>query len=400
MGVMQTLLELARFSSSDPEREGVTRLPFSAEQIEAARCLQRRMEALGMETAVDPCGTVSGVLRGTSEETLVMGSHYDSVPNGGRFDGVAGVAVALDVVERLRNRGELPFYTLQVLALNDEDGVRFSEGFLSSRTVCGLLEKTDYDRITDRATGVPVREFLENAAFQDAAIHLPNNTRAYLEFHVEQGPVLDRKKLPLAVVDRIVGVYHCFYTFAGIQNHAGSTPMEGRKDPVPAFGEMAARLPEIGRAHPNGVATIGYAELEPNVPNVIPRSVRFSVDLRHGDAAEFAALQRETDQLAEEIARRYGLEMMKETSTDAQPVSMDSTLRKRLGKCIRVCGLPEYHMDSGAGHDAQIFALKVPSVMLFAASVNGASHCKEELTREEHLKNAAEVLYQFVKEPF
>lgn len=399
-GVMNTLDELARFSSTHSEREGVTRLPFTEEQYSAACYLRDRMEALDMEVSIDPCGTVSGILRGHIEETLIMGSHYDSVPNGGRFDGVAGVAAALEVAKRLRERGETPYYTFQILALNDEEGVRFTEGFLSSRTVCAQLTDRDYDRITDRSTGVPVRQLMERAPFRERTIRLPDKVRAYLELHVEQGPVLDQEQLPLAVVDRIVGVYHCFYTLAGTQNHAGSTPMAGRRDPVPAFGEMAARLPEIGRAHPNGVATIGYAELEPNVPNVIPRSVRFSVDLRHGDPAEFQALQHETDQLAEEIARRYGLELTKETSTCAQPVAMDEALRERLAQCIRRSGLPERRMDSGAGHDAQIFATRVPAVMLFAPSINGVSHCKEESTREEDLESAVDVLYQFVRESF
>lgn len=398
---MTDLLDLlARFSSTDPDREGVTRLPFTPEQENAARWLSTRMEELGMDTRVDAYGTVSGFFPGQSEEVLILGSHYDSVPRGGRYDGCAGVAAALEVVSRLRRQARVPYYSLMVLALNDEEGVRLSEGFLSSHSVCGDLSPADLERIYDRTTGQPLAQLLAASPFDRAPILLPEKARAYLEFHVEQGPVLEQQNIPTAIVDHIVGVYHCFYQLRGVQNHAGTTPMASRSDPLPAFGRIAALLPELALQHPGSVATIGFVDVCPNVPNVISDHIRFSVDLRSADPEVLDQLRAQTDRLVHSQADQAGLALSQTASTDAAPVIMDPVLAARLEQCTLQLGLPVFHMDSGAGHDAQIFARKLPTAMLFARSRMGLSHCREEFTQEADLEHACEILYEFVKEPF
>lgn len=398
--VTQLLDELARFSSTDPEQEGVTRLPFTPEQERAARWLAERMEALEMSPRIDSCGTVAGFLPGQSDEVLILGSHYDSVPNAGRYDGCAGVIAALEVVRRLKEAGELPRYSLMVMALNDEEGVRFTDGFLSSRSVCGVLTGDSRERILDRETGQRLGELLDASPFQGEPIRLPERARAYLEFHVEQGPVLDREGLSAAVVDRIVGVYHCFYCLHGSQNHAGTTPMFSRADPVPVFGRIAAQLPDLAQEFPGSVATIGWVELQPNAPNVIPGTLKFSVDLRSADPKTLEQLCARTDKLVRSQAAQAGLELTQKPSTSAAPVAMDAGMRALLDRCVARVGLPVFHMNSGAGHDAQIFAQKLPAAMLFARSRAGASHCREEFTSEEDLERACDILYQFVKEDF
>lgn len=391
---------LAEFSCTDPDTQGVTRLPFTPEQEGAAHWLAEQMDRLGMSPRIDPCGTVAGVFPGKKEEVLIIGSHYDSVPNGGRYDGCAGIIAALEAVRRLKERGERPQYTLMVLALNDEEGVRLTEGFLSSRSVCGELTAADLERIRDRETGRSLGALLDASPFRGEAVCLPSNARAYLEFHVEQGPVLDEKGLSAAVVDRIVGVYHHFYCLHGGQNHAGTTPMTSRADPVPVFGQIAARLPDIARACPGSVATIGWMEVRPNVPNVIPGSLEFSVDLRSADPEALEQLRLQTDRLIRTQAARAGLSLTHRESTSAPPVVMDRDMRRLLERCAVRLGQFPFHMDSGAGHDAQIFAQKLPAAMLFARSRAGASHCPEEFTSEEDLELACSVLYEFIKEDF
>ena len=400
MSITGLLDELSAFSATDPRREGVTRLPFTPSQIQAARWLEGRMAELGLETQTDACGTVAGYLPGHRPEVLILGSHYDSVPLGGRYDGVFGVIAALETVRRLRQAGERPCYSLLVLALNDEEGVRLNESFLSSHMVCGDWTAADRERVRDRETGQTLGELLDASPLPHQFITLPQNARAYLECHVEQGPVLDRLGLSTAIVDHIVGVYHGFYRLWGVQNHAGTTPMDCRADPVPVFGEIAARLPALAKDFPGSVATIGHVEIRPGAPNVIPRYVEFSVDLRSASPQVLSQLQAQTWQLIQSKADGAGLSLTRQFTFDAPSVTMDPAMTGLLERCTGKLGLPVFHMDSGAGHDAQIFAQKLPTAMLFVRSQGGISHSVDEFTREEDLERACDILFEFVKEPF
>ena len=176
--------------------------------------------------------------------------------------------------------------------------------------------------------------------------------------------------------------------------------MTSRADPVPAFGHIAARLPDIAKAYPGSVATIGWMEVQPNVPNVIPGSLEFSVDLRSADPEVLERLRLRTDDLIRTQAGQAGLSLTHRDSTSAPPVVMDRDMRALLERCAVRLGHPSFHMDSGAGHDAQIFAQKLPAAMLFARSRSGASHCREEFTAEEDLDLACSILYEFIKEDF
>lgn len=398
MTFTEQLNALAAFSSTDPDTQGVTRLPFTPQQQDAAQWLKRQMEDAGLTARVDAYGTVAGVLPGKSEETLLIGSHYDSVPNGGRYDGCSGVIAGIRVAQALREEGVVPAYTLMILGLNDEEGVALTEGFLSSRGVCGEIDEAALDRVRHRTTGESLRQLTGPERAEHIA--LPKACRGYLEFHVEQGPVLDHEGRGLAVVEHIVGICHGFWCIYGEQNHAGTTPMELRKDPMPVFGQIAAALPDLAKRYPKAVATIGNVEVDPNAPNVIPGSVRFSVDLRHTDKAVMAALRRDVEQLIEETAAAAGLKCDHQPSTEADPVTMDPTLCRRLEACLAAEGQPVYRMDSGAGHDAQIFARHVPAVMMFAPSRDGQSHSRREFTEEKYLEQAVRVMTRLVKEKF
>ena len=218
MTFTEQLNALAAFSSTDPETQGVTRLPFTPQQQDAAQWLKRQMEDAGLTARVDAYGTVAGVLPGKSEETLIIGSHYDSVPNGGRYDGCSGVIAGIRVAQALREEGVVPAYTLMILGLNDEEGVALTEGFLSSRGVCGEIDEAALDRVRHRTTGESLRQLTGPERAEH--ISLPKECRGYLEFHVEQGPVLDHEGRGLAVVEHIVGICHGFWCIYGEQNHA------------------------------------------------------------------------------------------------------------------------------------------------------------------------------------
>ena len=183
MTFTEQLNALAAFSSTNPETQGVTRLPFTPQQQDAAQWLKRQMEDAGLTARVDAYGTVAGVLPGKSEETLIIGSHYDSVPNGGRYDGCSGVIAGIRVAQALREEGVVPAYTLMILGLNDEEGVALTEGFLSSRGVCGEIDEAALDRVRHRTTGESLRQLTGPERAEHIA--LPKECRGYLEFHVE-----------------------------------------------------------------------------------------------------------------------------------------------------------------------------------------------------------------------
>lgn len=244
MTFTEQLNALAAFSSTDPETQGVTRLPFTPQQQDAAQWLKRQMEDAGLTARVDAYGTVAGVLPGKSEETLIIGSHYDSVPNGGRYDGCSGVIAGIRVAQALREEGVVPAYTLMVLGLNDEEGVALTEGFLSSRGVCGEIDEAALDRVRHRTTDESLRQLTGPERAEHIA--LPKACKGYLEFHVEQGPVLDHEGRGLAVVEHIVGICHGFWCIYGEQNHAGNHP------------HGAAQRPHAGvRRHCGGPARAG-----------------------------------------------------------------------------------------------------------------------------------------------
>lgn len=395
--VMDFLDRLARFSSSESDTEGVTRLPFTPEQAAAAEFLYETMRQLGMEAHVDSYGTVAGILPGRSQECILIASHYDTVPCGGKFDGAAGIAVGLEAVRYLRDHGLTPRYTVAVAALNDEEGVRFNYGFLSSKVICGELDRTMMTSTVDRESGRTLQEVLAAERFRTipeiSFRTILRPVTRYLEIHVEQGPVLDRKGFDCGLVERIVGLRHVFYELQGESNHAGTTPMNERRDPLPALGGILAGIPAVAADYPQAVATVGCVQVRPNVMNVIADRVEFGLDARSGNEAELDALTAEIGRLMERVmAQHPGLTLRASEGTCAQPVPMDGAWKRELERSVRKTGASYLSMQSGAGHDAQIFAKHVKTAMLFLPSRGGYSHSAREYTESEHLERAVTIL--------
>lgn len=395
--VMDFLEQLARFSSTQPDTEGVTRLPFTREQEAAAKFLYDRMRMLGMEAHADSYGTVAGILPGRSKDCVLIASHYDTVPCGGKFDGTAGIAVGLEAVRYLREHGMVPRYTVAVGALNDEEGIRFNYGFLSSKMICGELDEAALIHTVDRQTGRTLREITAEERFRTIPeisfrTILQPVTRC-LEIHVEQGPVLDRRGIDCGVVERIVGLRHSIFELKGESNHAGTTPMDERKDPLPALGEILAGIPAIAKSYPQAVATVGHVQVWPNAMNVIAERVEFSLDARSGNEADLEAMMAEIRRLTRRVtAKHSGLSLRERDGTCAPPVSMDEAWTRELEQSVQKTGATCLRMQSGAGHDAQIFARHLKTAMLFLPSQGGYSHSAREDTGSEHLERAVAVV--------
>jgi allantoate deiminase len=369
---------------------GANRPGLSAAEEEAHRLAEGWMREAGLETSRDAVGNLYGRLRGRRPELgeIWCGSHLDTVPSGGRYDGALGVIGALAAVSLLEP-GER---TVTVVAFRDEEGWRFGRGFFGSRAATGQLPADAYD-LTDR-DGVTVRDALAELGYpaDDPGGALADLPAAFLELHIEQGPVLARLGAPAGVVESIVGLVELDVVFEGEAGHAGTTPMEGRRDAGLCAAAFQLAAAEAARAIPGAVATVGRIILEPGASNVIPRVARLVVDGRAPDDERVADLERRIRDAADRCAGEHGCTAAVGEGARTAAVRTDLGLRERLHAAAG--GAPD--QPSGAGHDAQILGMAgVPVAMLFARSLaGGISHSPLEETSPEDVGTAVGVLHR------
>ena len=351
--------------------------------------LRARMEALGMSVEVDAIGNLRGLWQpfGAGPQRLVLGSHIDTVPDAGAFDGVLGVVLALEWVALARELA-LPL-AIEVIAFSEEEGVRFGVPFLGSRAVAGrfdaaLLALTDAEGISLDGT---IRLFgLDPAEISTAALEA--DRLGFVEIHIEQGPVLEAEGLQLAVVTAIAGQSRLDLTFKGQSNHAGTTPMHLRRDALAAACEWVSAVEELAQRTEALVATVGKLNVEPNAGNVVPGVVRLSLDLRHTrDSVRASALEALLDR-AKAITHRRGIEFEAVPRLEQPAVPMDERMSARLADALESVGFPRKQMPCGAGHDAMVMATRMPTAMLFLRSPGGISHHPDETVREEDVEAA------------
>jgi len=379
--------------SEEPVR--TTRRFLTPPVAEVHAHLRARMEALGMAVTVDAVGNLRGVWQPDSNcsKRLVIGSHIDTVPDAGAFDGVLGVVLALQLVEAAQ-ANSLP-YGIEVIAFSEEEGVRFGVPFLGSRAVSGrfdpaLLSLCDADGVSLEAA---IRGFgLEPGGVEEALV--TSEAVGFLEIHIEQGPVLEAERLSLGVVTGIVGQTRCEITFTGQANHAGTTPMHLRRDALATAAEWisaveAAALAKGGDAGDVGfVATVGKVLAEPNAGNVISGTVKATLDLRsERDSVREAAVEDLLDR-ARAIAERRGIGCEIRRLMEQPAVPMDEELTSALSDAVEAAGFPVQRMPSGAGHDAMVMATRLPAAMLFLRSPGGISHHPAESVQEEDVEAA------------
>jgi allantoate deiminase len=337
------------------------------------QAISKWMQSLEMLVETDAIGNLRGVYPGLSERRLIIGSHIDTVPNAGAFDGALGVMIGLALVDGLA-RQRLPF-EIEVIAFSEEEGVRFAKPFLGSLALVGGLN-------LEGAMAQAVRDFGLDPERIDEAKLDASRVIGYVEFHIEQGPVLEEVDLPLAVVAAIAGQSRFAVTFTGAANHAGTTPMRMRRDALAAAAEWVLAVERTALVTEGLVATVGSIEALPNAGNVIAGEARAGLDVRHqADEVRLTAVKQLLDEAAE-IGLRRGVGVAWSERLNQATVQMDADLIALAERAV------PFKMVSGAGHDAMILAAVVPSVMLFVRSPGGVSHHPDETVRAEDVAAA------------
>jgi allantoate deiminase len=355
------------------------------------------MESAGLSVSVDAMGNLHGFRGDPGMPRLLIGSHIDTVPDAGRYDGVLGVLIAIALAEASQARN-LPF-AIEVIAFSEEEGVRFGVPFLGSRALAGtvdahLLSLRDKNGVSVEDA---IRAFgLDPAKLADARLN--EKSFAYLEFHIEQGPVLEQAGLSLAAVEAIAGQSRVELIFSGSANHAGTTPMDSRHDALAGAAEWLGAVEAQANRTDGLVATVGRLQVFPGASNVIPGEVHASLDVRHAlDATRRAAVEALLDS-AKAICTGRKLGFTFQEKMDQQTVHMNKQLVAAAERAIAAAGEKPKRMTSGAGHDAMILASVVPSVMIFLRSIAGISHHPSEAVHAGDVEKAILAGINFLEE--
>jgi allantoate deiminase len=372
---------------------GVSRFAWSSELAEANAWLIGRLEGLGLEAELDAAGNVIGRWDAGEGKAVLVGSHLDTVPRGGRYDGALGVLAAVEAVRRLRAEGLELERPVWVVSFNDEEGSAFQTGMLGSRAFCGELDLEDW-----RRRGVA--DAMSRAGFDFG--RLPDARRvdgvgAYLELHIEQGPVLEESGEDLGIVTAITGLLGFRIRFLGAANHAGTTPMESRRDALAGAARVVLALREEARAQDGMTANVGKLLVEPGGFNVIPGLAEFTVDVRSPTAEGFERAEAFVRQTVKQVAAEEELGVEVSVTHRKPPVALDEGLQDALAAAAEEEGASYRHMPSGAGHDAMVIAHHAPAAMLFVPSRGGISHSPDEYTPPEQCELGARVLARAVR---
>lgn len=381
---------------------GLDRLAWSEADLKGRQWLASRMEACGLWAHTDPALNVFGHLPASNGPWLLVGSHADSVPRGGRLDGAYGTIAALEVLRALVEAHDPLAEHVEIVGWADEEGSRFESGVIGSRAVAGELNPDDLEEQTDWQ-GDPVRDVLARAGVDlerigEAHEHLSFLT-GYLELHIEQGPRMEADGFDLAIVTGIVGVHREKVRIHGIQNHAGTTPFRLRKDAGRAAVRTTAGLRELVQEHDrDAVANVGAIHFYPGAINVVPGRAEFDLEVRH---AKDDVVRRVVDAFHDRLHRicaEEGCRADADLRSYFAAAAMDSRVMAALERACQPLTRRLTHLASGAGHDASVMSRHVPTGMLFVPSIGGISHAPEENTSDEHLVLGARALLRGVQE--
>ncbi len=376
----------------------VTRYAWSPELQAAGEWLVERIVELGLEAEIDAAGNVVGRWNAGSGTAVLVGSHLDTVPNGGRYDGALGVLAGLDALRSLRRAGIAPRRPVWLASFMDEEGSRFRTGMLGSRAFVG----DDLGGLDTRAgfDGATLGEAMAALGFEFDRIgeaSAVGGVGAYLELHIEQGPRLERAGVDIGVVTAIVGLLSYQVRLTGEANHAGTTPMESRRDALVGAARAVVALRDEARSGGDMTANVGMIKVEPGGFNVIPGVCEFTIDVRSPTLEGFARIQRFVRETLERIAVEEGLDLILEETHRLEPAPMDGALVELVEEAAALEGASSMRLVSGAGHDAMVLARHVPSVMLFVPSRAGVSHSPDEFTAPGACELGARVLTRAVE---
>jgi N-carbamoyl-L-amino-acid hydrolase len=394
-GTLEKLSEFGR----NPEG-GVTRLGFSQAELDARAYVVDLMKQAGLEVRVDPAGNIFGRRAGTTElPTLLFGSHIDSVPHGGAFDGSVGSLGAIEVIRALNDRHIKTRHPLEVVVWTDEEGPHFGVSALGSGVAAGSLGPEILDRKGE--DGLTLADWLRRYGQDPAHLtdaRIPRGAlAAVIELHIEQGPNLYESKVKIGVVQGIVGLKRWKCVVTGVANHAGTTPMNRRHDALAAAARDLLVVRDVVRAESGRqVGTVGYMKAEPGVPNVIPGRVEFPFELRDLEAARIERMAALIQEQFVKTATEEGVATQCVVINDIAPALSDPSIQSTIREAARAAGLSSTDLPSGAVHDAGEISRIAPMGMIFVPSRDGISHAPQEFSSWEDIANGTEVLYRTI----
>ncbi len=380
--------------------KGVTRLTYSKEDLQARNYIKEKMKEYGLTVSEDGFGNIFGKIEGSLKNapSVLIGSHFDSVPNGGAYDGTAGVIAGLEVATLFSENQLKPKYPLEIIAMVEEEGSRFGGGLMGSRGIIGSLSEEEFKNLKDK-DGISTEEAMSKIGLDSslAKERKPNTIKAFLELHIEQGPILEEKNIPIGVVEAIVGLAQLEVTIEGQAGHAGTTPMDRRSDALVTAAKIISQLPDLAIDEGEGtVITTGRLEVFPNGANVIPDKVVFSVDIRSGKEENVLNTIQKTIAMIESYSET-GIRTSVEELLYIQPKELNIEIRSLLKQESSRLEIPYCSINSGAGHDAMIFSDITNVGMIFVPSKDGLSHCPEEWSDARHLADGVQILFEAAK---
>lgn len=393
----QTLQELSGFGRLPGG--GTTRLGFSADDLAARNWLMGLLRKEGLEVTIDAAANIRARRAGQQQDLppLWFGSHTDTVPNGGNFDGCVGSIGALEVIRSLNERDVRTKHPLEVLIFTNEEGAHYRRGLFGSRALAGRVAPDELDLLDEQ--GVRLAEWIRRyGGDPDRIAEMtpePGSRHSYLELHIEQGGILWSRGIPLGIVEGIVGINEYRVLLEGFPNHAGTTPMDQRRDALVTAAKIIVAVREIVTAEEGRqVGTVGVITAHPGAPNVIPGRVEFSVELRDLSMEKIDALGEKIRERAARLAAEEGVSFSMERLISYEPALTNRRIRFHIQKAAEEMRAPALTMASGAGHDAQYMARLCPVGMIFVPSVDGISHSPQEFTRWEEVACGVEALYR------
>lgn len=393
----RVIADLRELQKRTGDRDGAQRLCWSDGWHTARELLRELIGEIGLEPEVDEAGNAWAYLPGRAEPALAVGSHLDSVPDGGWLDGALGVMGAVGVLRAWA--GERPSRTLALVDWADEEGARFGRSLFGSSAAAGTLDPAELADARDhdglRARGVLAENGVDLERVLECGSRL-ERIGAYLELHIEQGPILESKGITTAAVSGCAGVERQRFVFRGRAAHAGTTPMDARHDAGLAAAGAALRIEEIATGE-GGVGTVGDVTFEPGIPSAVPGKASMVVDLRHPEAGALARMLESTREAVAACAAKRGCESSEEPIWRIEPIAFDMELVAFAEEaCAEVTGTA-YELPSGALHDAASMAPRMPTAMIFSPSIGGVSHSREEDTAEPDLRAAIEAFGRLVE---
>lgn len=391
----QSIFDLAKFGKK--ENGETSRVAFSQADIESRAYVITLMEDAGLEVTIDYAGNIIGRKAGVdpSKKPIAFGSHTDTVPDGGNYDGCVGSMSAIEVVKTLQEQKITTQHPLELIIFSNEEG-----GVMGSRALAGELPA---DALTIvNSTGLSMGEGITilggDSSKLKEVIRKKGSLAAFLELHIEQGGILDQEQIDIGVVEGIVGLNWWDVTIEGFANHAGTTPMNARQDALLTAAQFIIAVNEVTTSFEGKqVGTVGRIKAEPGAPNVIPGKAILSLEIRDLSAKKIKEVYAAIEKKGQEIAQATGTKItFTALSTTGKPALTDTHIQQQIAKATDALGLSQKQMQSGAGHDAQDMALITPTGMIFVPSKNGISHSPKEFTSAEDMANGANVLLQTI----